>query len=112
MNWQYVTTREIKKIIKSLKTKNTGGHDEISTRILKLSVPYIIFPLTYICNAILNSSIFPDRLKYAIIKPIYKKGNTQEVMNYRPISLLTSFSKVIEKLIYVRLLDHINTTAF
>ena len=47
-------------------------------------------------------------LKYAIIKPIFKKGDEQEIRNYRPISLLTSFSKVIEKLIYVRLLDHIN----
>jgi hypothetical protein len=68
-----------------------------------------ISPLTYICNSILNSGIFPDRLKYAIIKPIFKKGDDQEIMNYRPISLFTSFSKVIEKLIYVRLLDHINT---
>jgi sarcosine oxidase/L-pipecolate oxidase len=66
-------------------------------------------PLTYICNAILNSGIFPDRLKYTIIKPIFKKGDDQEIMNYGPISMLTSFSKVIEKLIYARLLDHINT---
>jgi hypothetical protein len=50
-----------------------GGYDEISTRILKLSAPYIISPLTYICSAILNSGIFPDRLKYVIIKPIFKK---------------------------------------
>jgi len=109
MSWQYASTHEIEKIIKSLKSKNTGGYDEISTQILKLSAPYIIPPLTYICNAILNSGIFPDRLKCAIIKPIFKKGDDQEIMNYRPISLLTSFSKVIEKLIYVRLLDHINT---
>jgi hypothetical protein len=71
--------------------------------------PYIISPLTYICNAVLGSCLFPDRLKYAIIKSIFKKGDDQEIMNYRPISLLTSFSKVIEKLIYARLLDHINT---
>ena len=90
-----------------MKTTKSGGYDEISTLILKLSVPYIVSPLTYICNAILNSGVFPDRLKYAIIKPIFKKGDDQKI-NYRPISLLTSFSKVIEKLIYVRLLDHIN----
>ena len=60
-------------------------------------------------SIILNSGIFPDRLKYAIIKPIFKKGDDQEIMNYRPISLFTSFSKVIEKLNYVRHLDHINT---
>jgi hypothetical protein len=56
MSWHYTSTYEIEKIIKSLKSKNTGGYDEISTRILKLSAPYIIPPLTYICNAILNTS--------------------------------------------------------
>jgi len=55
------------------KSKNAGGYDEISTRILKLSAPYIISPLTYIWIAILNTGIFPDRLKYVIIKPIFKK---------------------------------------
>jgi hypothetical protein len=96
---------------KSLISKNTGGYDEIYTHILKVSTPHIISPLTYICNAVLNTGTFPDRLKYAIIKPIFKKGDNQDITNYRPISLLTSFSKVIEKLIYARLLDHITTNS-
>jgi hypothetical protein len=87
MSWHCASTHEIEKIIKSLKSKNTGGYDEISTRILKLIAPYIISLLTYICNTILNFGIFPDRLKYAIMKPIFKKGDDQEIMNYRPISL-------------------------
>jgi hypothetical protein len=89
MSWHNESTHETEKIIKSLKSKNTGGYDEISTRILKLSMPYIISPLTYICNAILNTGTFPDRLEYAIIKPIFKKGDDQDITNYRPISLLT-----------------------
>jgi len=109
MSWHNASTHEIEKIIKSLKSKNTGWYDEISTCIQKLSTPYIISPLTSICNAILNTGTFPDRFKYAIIKPIFKKGDDQDITNYRPISLLTSFSKVIEKLIYARLLDHITT---
>ena len=56
---------------------------------------------------ILSTGIFPDRLKYAIVKPIFKKGDEQDVTNYRPISLLTAFSKVIEKLTYARLYEHI-----
>ena len=111
MRWHYLSTYESEKIIKSLKSKNTGGYDEISIRILKLRAPYIVFPLTCICNAILNTGIFPDRLKYAIIKPVFKKGDDQDITNYRPISLFTSFSKVIEKLIYVRLLDHITANS-
>jgi len=65
-------------------------------------------PLTYICNAVLSTGVFPDRLKYAVVKPIFKKGNKQEISNYRQISLLTSFSKIIEKLIYARLHAHID----
>ena len=47
-------------------------------------------------------------MKYAIVNPIFKKGNKQEISNYRPISLLTSFSKILEKLIYARLHAHID----
>ena len=67
--------------------------------------------LIYICNAILNTGIFPDREKNSIIKQILKKGDDQDITNYRPISLLTSFTKVIEKLISARLLDHIITNS-
>jgi hypothetical protein len=55
----------------------------------------------------LLSGVFPDRLKYAIVKPCFKKGNMQEISNYRPLSLLTPFSKVIEKLVYKKLITHI-----
>ena len=57
----------------------------------------------------LSTGIFPDRLKYAVIKPVFKKGDKQDISNYRPISLLTSFSKVVEKIIYARLHAHIVT---
>ena len=107
INWQYASTYEIRNIIKSLKTKNTYGYNEISNHIIKLSTPYITSSLTCICNAILSSGVFPDRLKYAIVKPIYKKGGKQDISNYRPISLLTSFSKVFEKIIYDRLYTHL-----
>jgi hypothetical protein len=79
--------------MKSFKMKNSSGYDEISSRIIKASLPYITSPLTYICNAVLHYSVFPDRLKYAVVKPCFK------IQKYRPISLLTTFSKVIEKLI-------------
>ena len=82
ISWHYASTYEIEKNIKSLKSKNTGGYDEISTRILKLSAPYIISPLTYNCNAILNTDIFPDRLKYVINKPIFKTGDDQDIGQY------------------------------
>jgi len=86
-----ITTYEIVQIILSLKCKNTYGYDEISSRILKISTPYVLSPLTYIFNKILSPDTSPDRLKFSEVKPLYKKGDKTDVSNYRPISLLTSF---------------------
>ena len=102
------STQEILSIIKSLKTKDSFGYDEISTKLLKISASYISSPLTYICNRAISTGIFPDRLKYSIIKPMYKKGDKTDPSNYRPISMLTSFSKVLEKALYKRLMQHID----
>jgi len=99
---------KLKKIIKSLRTKNACGYDEISNHIIKLTAPFIISPLTYISNAFLSNGVFLDRVKYAVVKPIFKKGNKHKISNYRPISLLISFSKIIEKFIYARLHAHID----
>jgi hypothetical protein len=104
-----MSTKEIERIINSLKIKESSGYDEISTKILKTSAPFISSPLSYICNKSMLSGTFPARLKYAIVKPLLKKGDKENVANYRPISLLTSFSKVLEKIIYDRLLKHIET---
>jgi hypothetical protein len=106
--WKYVSTQEVKKIINSLKNSNSIGYDEITSRLLKLSASYIISPLTYIRNSALNTGKFPDRLKYATVTPIYKKGDICLMSNYRPISTLTAFSKIFEKIIYTRIIKHIH----
>jgi Notch-like protein len=103
------STKEITSIIKALKTKNSYGFDEISTKLLKISASYICSPLTYICNKSISSGVFPDHMKFSVIQPIYKKGNKMTQTNYRPISLLTSFLKVFEKALYIRLIEHFNT---
>jgi hypothetical protein len=102
------TTYETEKIIHSLKSKNSQGYDEIPSRILKVSTPDVLSPLTCIFNKILQTGTFPDRLKFSEVKPLYKKGNKTKLCNYRPISLLPTFSKIIEKIIYKRLYSHLN----
>jgi len=99
--------KEIEKIINSLKIKESSGYDEVSTKILKISAPFISSPLSYICNKFMLSGTFPTRLKYATVKPLLKKGDKENVANYRPISLLISFSKFFERIMYDRLLKHI-----
>jgi hypothetical protein len=101
------TVKEMEQIVKSLKPKNSFGYDEISTKILKLSAPFIRSPINYICNKMLSQGVFPDRLKYATVIPLYKKGDRSDMSNYRPISLLTSFSKFLETIMQTRILTHL-----
>jgi len=86
--------------------KNSNDYDKISTKLLKFSSPFIHSPLTHICNKSLSLGIFPDRLKYSEIKPLFKKGDRHNISNYRPISILTSFSKVLEKAVHFQLYEH------
>jgi hypothetical protein len=72
IRYQNTSTFDIEKIIKSLKSKNSHWYDEISVKILKFSSPFISSPLNNICNKLLSSGIFPSRLKYAEVKPLFK----------------------------------------
>jgi hypothetical protein len=65
-------------------------------------------PLTCVCNRVLSTGVLPGRLNYSEIKHLVKKGDKTSISNYRSISLAISFSKVIEKIIYKRVHDHIN----
>ncbi|ELU14069.1 hypothetical protein CAPTEDRAFT_40145, partial [Capitella teleta] len=90
---------KVEKIITSLNTKHSTGHDDISTVLIKSLKTSIVQPITLIANQMIKTSTFPDRLKIAKIKPIHKKGDTHLPGNYRPISLLPSISKILEKII-------------
>jgi hypothetical protein len=92
--------KEIEDVVSSLKMKDSYGCDRISTKKLKQRTPYISSPLTYICNLMISTGIFPTTVKFAEIKPLCKKGDLADISNYRPISLLTSFSKIFKKIIY------------
>jgi len=100
---------EIEQIIKELKSKKSYGYDEIMERILKISSPFIVSPINYICNGMLTTGTFPDRLTYSEIKPMYKKGDKTLIANYRTISLLPAFSQLFEKFIYKRLYYHLTS---
>jgi hypothetical protein len=105
---KFVTSKEIENVVNSFKPKCFHGYHGILIKILKQSVPYILSPLTYLCNLMISTGIFPTRLKFAEIKPVHKKGEKSNISNYRPISLLTSFSKIFEKIIFTRLMHHLS----
>jgi hypothetical protein len=75
---------------------------------LKACKVFISEPISYLCNRAIHEGKFPERLKYATIVPIYKKGDKSLESNYRPISILISISKIFEKVMHIRLLKHLN----
>ena len=79
IRFTYTSTYEINKIIHSLECKDSYGYDEVCTRILRNSAPYITSSLTHIFNKVLSTGIFPDRLKFSDIRPLFKKGNKTDL---------------------------------
>lgn len=96
-------SKEIESIILNLPNKNSAGLDDVPCSLLKTIAHEISEPLAIIINNCFLKGFFPDEWKHAKIIPIYKKGSRSTAKNYRPISLLSVFSKVIEKLVYKRL---------
>lgn len=92
---------EVIKGIKSLKSEKSPGPDGISNEVIKTGCEYLAKPLTLLFNQILNSSYTPRQWSESDIILLYKKGDPNNISNYRPISLLPSiyklFSSIIEK---------------
>jgi hypothetical protein len=101
------TDSEIKTILKNIKN-SSAGYDNIHGKILKLTSEHIVPIITYLINLSLNQGIFPDELKTAKISPIYKANNPDQICNYRPISVLSSFSKIFERIFYIRLVNFLS----
>ena len=99
---------EIFTIINKLKNKNSSGKDEISNKLLKSINREISKPLSVIINQSISTGIFPEALKIAKIKPLYKKGEKTCFNNYRPISLLPTISKVFEQILYTQIYNYFN----
>lgn len=90
---------EVESIIKKMKNTCASGFDDINVRPVKETADIISIPLTHICNAILSSGIFPEKMKIARVCAVHKGGAWDVLGNYRPISVLTVFSKIIEQII-------------
>ena len=99
-----VTEPEIIDHIKSLRDNKSSGFDNISNKVIKYVANLISKPLCHIFNMSFQNGIFPDLLKIAKVIPILKKDDPHTFKNYRPISLLPCFSKLLERLIYNRLI--------
>ena len=102
------TEIELLKMIKKLPSKTSSSHDNISNMLLKSIGDYLVAPLTKIFNDSMYLGIFPDIMKLADVVPLYKSKEKYLETNYRPISLLTTMSKLLEKIVYVRVYEFLN----
>jgi hypothetical protein len=103
-----VNKLEIYKIIDNLKPKSSTGIDGLSNKLLKQIKFEISDILTVIINQSLTTGIFPEKLKLAKVIPLFKKGDNSLFSNYRPISILPSLSKVIERIMHSQIQQYFN----
>ena len=99
---------EISKIISGLPNKTSSGFDNISNVLLKKLQPSVLDALEIIFNDSIQKGVFPSLMKHAEIVLLFKGGKPHLSNNYRPISLLITISKLLEKLIYCRTYTFLN----
>jgi exonuclease III len=106
-SFPHTTPKEVEEMIDSLKSNVSSGIDSITSQFVKDNKDVLSILLSKFINDSFDSGAFPDPLKFAKVKPIFKSGDKKDVGNYRPISILPILSKVFEMIIRVRLLTHL-----
>ena len=102
--------REIKQIVSTLPSKSSSGHDDISNILLKEIIDPLAKVLVKVFNKSMVTGVFPSVMKLAEIVPLYKSKEHYLENNYRPISLLMTISKILEKIIYTRVYSFLQDT--
>ena len=100
-------SQEVFNVIKKLKTKKARRTNDVETMFIKYANRVISKFLSDMFNVCLSESTYPDLLKIAEVAPIFKKGERNKMTNYRPISLLSQFNKIFEKLLYTRIYSYL-----
>ena len=104
--------KELEIAFKTLKKNKTPGYDDISSNVIIDIFPSIKNVIFDIFKKSVTQGIFPEKLKIAKVTPIYKSGDAQIVSNYRPISILPAFSKILEKIVYNRVFKYFTDNSF
>ena len=98
-----VLEQDIIATVNSCKSKTSCDFNGIDMKVVKTVVSYIARPLSDICNKSFTQGVFPDNMEVGKVIPLYKAGDRNVFSNYRPISLLSQFSKILQKLFNERL---------
>ena len=95
--FRYITTKETNVLIDSLNTSKPVGPSKISAWAIKDAKAALAEPLCYLINQFITEGKFPEDLEKACVTPLFKKGNLEDPLNYRPISVTSALSKIFEK---------------
>ena len=95
------------KYILWVSTCKSPGADEINFNVIKHCFGELCGPLKYLFDLSLQSGVFPDLMKIAIVLPVFKTGDTADISNYCPISVLPCFSKILERVMCNRLFKYL-----
>ena len=104
-----VNEAEVIRIIKLCKPKDSMDYDDISMWVLSKIAPQVVKPLVHIFNLSFSTGIFASEMKIAKVIPLFKNGNKSYFSKYHPISLLSQFLKILEKLFNEQLQQFLNT---
>ena len=94
-----VTEDEVKTVVNGCKNKVSTDSDDISMNLLKGVFDFVIKPFTYICNLSFVNGVFPNNMKTVKVVPLFKSGSKSNFSNYRPVSILSQFSKKFKKIV-------------
>jgi hypothetical protein len=89
-------------VVSKLKGKTSAGFDEVPEFLVKECIQNIKKTLSFVFSESINHGSFPNLMKIAKVRPVYRKGDRRDISNYRPISVLPVFSKILEKIMYNR----------
>ena len=99
-------------VILQLDDSKAPGPTDIPIKILKIAAPVIVPHVVKLINKYFELGVYPNLLKLAKVIPIFKAGSKLEVNNYRPISLLPTLSKIIDKLMHIRLFSFLEQQCY
>ena len=102
-----VTEGEVEQELLKIDPTKSTGIDDLSPKVIRQIAPLIKIPLTSIFNKSFTTSIIPDKLKISLVTPVYKNEDQCWFSNYRPVAVLPCFSKILEKIMYKRLINFI-----
>lgn len=109
LSFESATEDTVLKKLRALNPNKATGQDKIPARFLRDAAESIASGLTHIINLSICQGQFPDDLKQARVIPLYKKGNKLDPGNYRPVSILSAVSKVIERIIHDQINKYLST---